>query len=177
MLTAKADKTSKMESLETGADDYILKPFDAEELQARVSNLIEQRKRLRERYRKEFLTDPGTDGLTEQVDEFLDRVLASLKRNLSNSEYKVDQLGKDVGLSQSQLYRKMLALSDHTPSEFIRNTRLKMAARLFREGHKNVSVVLYAVGFNTPSRFSQYFRELFGVNPSDYIRKIAPSQE
>jgi AraC-like DNA-binding protein len=100
-----------------------------------------------------------------------------LEKNLSDSEYNVQQLGQDVGLSQSQLYRKMLALSDHAPSEFIRNTRLKMAARMFNEGHKNVSMVLYAVGFNTPSRFSQYFKELFGVNPSDYIRKIALIQE
>ena len=134
MLTAKADKTSKMESLETGADDYILKPFDAEELQARVRNLIEQRKRLRERYRKEFLTDPGIDGISEPADGFLEKVISCLEKNLSDSEYNVQQLGQDVGLSQSQLYRKMLALTDHSPNEFIRNTRLKMAAGMFQRG-------------------------------------------
>jgi len=171
MLTARASASSKLESLETGADDYILKPFDAEELQARVSNLIEQRKRLRERYRKEFLTDPGTKNLTKPIDEFLSKVTACLNRNLSNSEYNVQKLGQDVGLSQSQLYRKILALSDLTPSEYIRNTRLKKAAIMFRQGHRNVSSVLYSVGFNAPSHFSKYFRELYGVNPTDYIKQ------
>ena len=176
MLTAKADRISKLESFGKGADDFILKPFDAEELQARVSNLIEQRKRLRERYRKEFLTDPGTGALPVPADDFLEKVLTRIHKNLSNSEYSVELLGQDVGLSPSQLYRKVVALTDHSPGELIRNSRLKMAAKMFRTGHSNVSTVLYAVGFNTPARFSQYFRELFGVNPSKYIRQKAHSR-
>jgi signal transduction histidine kinase/ligand-binding sensor domain-containing protein/DNA-binding NarL/FixJ family response regulator len=173
MLTAKADKPTKMESYEKGADDYIIKPFDAEELQSRVKNLIEQRKRLRERYRKEFLTEPvKADGLPEQTDNFLSKVLNLVQSNLSDSGYNVEQLCHDVGLSQSQLYRKLMALTDHSPVEFIRNIRLKAAAEMFQNGATNVSTVLYSTGFNTPSHFSHYFRELYGVNPSDYIRKL-----
>ncbi|KPL10053.1 MAG: hypothetical protein AMS26_21985 [Bacteroides sp. SM23_62] len=173
MLTAKADKWSKLDSYEKGADDYILKPFDAVELQSRISNLIAQRKRLREKYRKEFLIEPSnSEAFPELSDDFLIKVLNILNSNLSDSEYSVEQLCQDVGLSQSQLYRKVTALTDHSPVEFIRNIRLKRAAELFRRGQKNVSTVLYSVGFNTPSHFSRYFRELYGVNPSDYIRKI-----
>jgi len=158
-----------------GADDFILKPFDAEELKARVENLIAQRERLRERYKKEFLTDPGSDGLPEPADEFLDKVLTCVKENLSNSEYNVERLGKDVGFSQAQLYRKLIALTNYSPNEFIRNFRLKMAARMFHQGHKNITTVLYSVGFNTPSHFSKCFKQLFGVIPSEYIRQIARS--
>jgi signal transduction histidine kinase/ligand-binding sensor domain-containing protein/DNA-binding response OmpR family regulator len=172
MLTAKADKVSKLDSYEKGADDYILKPFDAEELQSRVNNLIEQRNRLRERYRQEFLSEPGTiKSLPELSDNFLVKVCDIVKSNLSDSEYSVEQFCQDMGLSQPQLYRKLMALTGHSPSEFIRNTRLRTAAEMFQHGETNVSTVLYAVGFNTPSHFSRSFRELYGVNPSDYIGK------
>jgi DNA-binding response OmpR family regulator/nitrogen-specific signal transduction histidine kinase len=173
MLTARADRDSKLDSYKTGADEYMIKPFDAEELQVRVKNLIEQRKRLRERYKKEFLTDPEYNTLTEGTDKFLIQALTCLQKNLSNSTYNVDRLGQDLNLSQSQLYRKLVALTDLSPVEFIRNTRLKAAAKMFREGHKNISSVLYSVGFNTPSLFSRYFRELFGINPSHYIKQMS----
>jgi DNA-binding response OmpR family regulator/anti-sigma regulatory factor (Ser/Thr protein kinase) len=175
MLTARADMGSKIEGLETGADDYIIKPFDAEELRVRVKNLIEQRKKLRERYRKEFLTDPAGHEIPPPEDEFLVRVLDCTKKHLKESEFNVEQLGKELHLSRAQLYRKVLALTDYTPNEFIRNIRLKMAARMFLEGHRNVTSVLYTVGFNTPSHFTESFRELFGINPSDYIKQKAKS--
>jgi DNA-binding response OmpR family regulator/two-component sensor histidine kinase len=173
MLTAKADKESKLDSYEKGADDYILKPFDAEELRSRVRNLIEQRKRLREKYRKELINETGPIVDTPRIsDEFLIKVSGLIDSNMTNSEYNVEQLGQDVGLSQSQLYRKLMALTDHSPVEFIRNLRLRAAAEMFRKGQKNVSTVLYSVGFNTPSHFSRYFRELYGINPSEYVSKI-----
>lgn len=170
MLTAKADRDSKLESLETGADDYIIKPFDAEELQVRVKNLIEQRKKLRERYRKEFLADPAIHEIPSPEDELLARVMDCLKEHLAESEFNVEHLGKELGLSRSQLYRKILALTDHSPNELIRNMRLKMAARMFLEGYKNITTVLYTTGFSSPSYFTKSFRRLFGVIPSDYIR-------
>jgi signal transduction histidine kinase/ligand-binding sensor domain-containing protein/DNA-binding response OmpR family regulator len=175
MLTARADKSSKLESLETGADDYILKPFDAEELQVRVRNLIEQRKNLRERFKKKFLTATVDQELPAPEDEFLTRVLDCIKKHLSEPEFNVEQMGKELSVSHSQLYRKILAMTDQTPNVFMRNIRLKMAARMFMEGHKNVTRVLYSVGFNTPSHFTQCFRELFGINPSTYIKQLGSS--
>lgn len=173
MLTAKADRDSKLESLETGADDYILKPFDAEELEVRVKNLINQRKKLRERYRKEFMADTGAQEIPPPEDEFMVRVMKCLKKNLSESEFNVEQMGRELGLSRTQLYRKILAMTDQTPGEFIRNMRLKMAARMFLEGHKNVTRVMYSVGFDTSVNFAQHFRQMFGVNPSEYIKHTA----
>jgi signal transduction histidine kinase/DNA-binding response OmpR family regulator len=171
MLTAKADRDSKLEGLGTGVDDYMIKPFDARELRARVYNLVEQRKKLRNRYRQEFLTDLEGHVLPAPEDDFLVRVLNCINKHITESEFNVERLGKELGFSRTQLYRKILALTDHTPNEFIRNIRLKMAARMFHEGHRNITRVLYTVGFNTPAYFTQCFRELYGINPSEYIRK------
>ena len=174
MLTAKADRDSKLESLETGVDDFILKPFDAEELLVRVKNLIETRMKLRERFRKEFLADTGGQIIPAPEDEFMIRVMNCLKIHLTESEFNVEQMGKELGLSRAQLYRKILAMTDHAPSEFIRSNRLKMAARMFLEGHKNVTRVMYSVGFTTSAYFAQCFREMYGLNPSEYIRQNKP---
>jgi AraC-like DNA-binding protein len=171
MLTARADRDSRLEGLETGADDYLVKPFDADELQARVKNLIDQRRKLRERYRKEFLFEPSERKIPAPEEGFLRRVTTCIDKHLEEPGFNVEQLGKEIGLSRMQLYRKILALTDHKPSELIRNIRLKLAARMFREGHRNITRVMYSVGFSSPSYFAQNFRTLFGVNPSEYIRQ------
>ncbi len=176
MLTAKADRESKLESFQTGADDFILKPFDAEELKARVKNLIDQRIQLRERYRQELMSDGGGGEIPHPEDEFMVRVMNCMKKHLSESEFNVEQMGKELSLSRTQLYRKILTITDHTPGELIRSNRLKMAARMFREGHRNVTSVMYSVGFDTSVNFAHHFRQMFGVNPSEYIKQNTPSK-
>jgi len=171
ILTVKADRDSKLDGLEKGVDDYMIKPFDAEELRVRVKNLIQQRKKLRTLYRKEFLSNIVGHDIPVPEDDFLVRVVNSINKHMTESEFNVTQLGKELGFSRTQLYRKILALTDHTPSEFIRNIRLKMAARMFHEGHRNITRVVYSVGFNTPAYFAQCFREVYGINPSEYIKK------
>jgi YesN/AraC family two-component response regulator len=177
ILTAKADRDSKLAGLEEGVDDYMIKPFDAEELRVRVNNLIQQRQKLRNRYRRDFLSDFKGPDIPAPEDKFLDRAVNCINKHITEFEFNVTQLGKELGLSRTQLYRKILALTDHTPNEFIRNTRLKMAARMFHEGHKNITRVVYSVGFNTPAYFTQCFREVYGVNPSEYIRKRELTKE
>jgi DNA-binding response OmpR family regulator/nitrogen-specific signal transduction histidine kinase len=177
MLTAKADRESKLEGLETGADDYIIKPFDAEELQVRVKNLIEQRKKLREKYRTEFLMDPAGSYLHDPSDEFLSRLIECTKKHLDDPEFSVTKLGEELNMSHMQLYRKVRSLTDYTPNEYIRNTRLKAAARMFLEGTTNITSVLYTVGYNSPSYFTESFRELFGMNPSEYIKHMGRAKD
>jgi len=171
MLTAKADKESRLEGLSTGADDYLIKPFDADELNVRVKNLIEQRKKLREKFRKEFLMDIEGSVIPPTGDEFLARLVDCTKKHMEDPEFTIKQMGEELHLSHTQLYRKVLSVTDHTPNEYIRNYRLKTAARMFLEGQTNITSVLYTVGYNSPSYFTQSFRELFGINPSEYIRK------
>jgi len=172
ILTAKADRNSKLEGLETGADDYIIKPFDSEILQGRVNNLIEQRRKLRERYKKEFLTDPMGLEIAAPEEEFLNRITKCVHRHISDPDFSVEKMSSELSMSRVQLYRKVCALTNQSPLEFIRNTRLKLAASMFHQGHKNVSRVMYEVGFSTPSYFTQQFRNLYGMNPSAYIRHM-----
>lgn len=172
MLTAKADKESKLQGFEEGADDYLIKPFDVDELRVRVRNLIDQRRRLRDTYRREFIaSDPLTLEIPCPDNDFMNRVNACLLQHMGDAGFGVEELANEIGFSRSQLHRKLCALTGYVPSTYMRNIRLKQAVRLFHEGHTNITEVLYTVGFNTPSHFSKAFRELFGMNPSEYIKE------
>ena len=174
MLTAKADKESKLQGLSTGADDYLVKPFDADELLVRVRNLIRQRSNLRDKYMKEFaLNDPLTKEVADLHEDFLNSVVDCIHAHIAEFDFGVDQLARELGFSRSQLYRKLNSLTGYGPGDFIRNIRLKQAARMLREGHTNITTVLYSVGFNSPSHFSKCFRAFFGKNPSDYLKDQA----
>ncbi len=158
MLTAKADRESKMEGLEKGADDYLIKPFDADELRVRVNNLILQRRNLRERYQLEFVkSDPFTKDISDMEDDFLIRVVNSISTHLDEQDFGVQQLADEIGFSRSQLGRKIRALTGYVPNIFIRNIRLRQAARMFQEGQINITKVLYSVGFNTLPIFHSAF--------------------
>ena len=172
MLTAKADRDSMLEGLETGADDYIIKPFDQEELLVRIKNLLEQRKRLREKFRKEFVSDLKITEVSPE-DQFLKKVHDILNNHIDEPEYTIEQLAGELHLSRSQVFRKVSAVTSFSPHELLRNLRLKKAAILFHSGHKNVAQVMYEVGFNNPSYFAKCFSQLFGVNPSQYISRRA----
>jgi AraC-like DNA-binding protein len=130
---------------------------------------------LREKYQLEFVkSDPFTIKIPDLQDDFMARVLESIQKHLGEHEFGVEELSGEVGFSRSQLHRKLRSLTGFVPNKFIRNIRLKQAARMFREGNTNITQVLYTVGFNSPSRFSRYFREFFGMNPSDFLRKNSP---
>ncbi|MFC2080510.1 response regulator, partial [Bacteroidota bacterium] len=177
MLTARADWESKMKGLETGVDDYLIKPFSTEEFSLRIDNLIQQRRKLREHYRKEFLMDDFNLNFAQPDEEFLKKVMKSIQGHISDSEFTVDNLGSELYMSRVQLYRKVHALTDYSPIELIRNTRLKIAAKMFQQGHKHISQVMHEVGFNTPSYFTHCFKNLFGVNPSSYIKNYLSSSD
>jgi DNA-binding response OmpR family regulator len=171
LLTARADMKSKIEGLETGADDYLTKPFDKKELEIRVHNLLSQRSKLRERYRREFIT--GCEGieLMPEDERFLNRLANTIQQHLQDTAFNVENLSAEIGLSRSQLYRKTIFLTGFTPTEYLRNMRLKHAARLFQDGHINVTQVAYQVGFTNPSYFARCFRDIYGSVPSVYIKQ------
>jgi signal transduction histidine kinase/DNA-binding response OmpR family regulator len=168
LLTARAGGESKVEGLETGADDYIIKPFDAHELQVRVKNLIEQRRRLRERFRKEMILEPKEFAVTSMDEQFLQKAMAVVEQNLSDAEFSTDEFARRVAMSRSQLHRKLHALTGQSTHEFIRTYRLKRAAQLLQHHAGTVSEICYDVGFNSLSHFAKAFREQFGQSPSEY---------
>lgn len=168
LLTAKADLDSKLEGLQMGADDYLTKPFDLDELMIRVRNLIEIRVQLRERFTKKIVLEPTKIDVSSPDEVFIKKAIAIVDDNITNMEFNVESFQKEIGMSRMQLHRKLRALTNHSSSEFIRTLRLQRAAQLLSENGMNVAEAAYASGFNSLSYFNQCFKEKFGVNPSKY---------
>ncbi|WP_299534630.1 tetratricopeptide repeat protein [Ulvibacterium sp.] len=169
MLTARAGEANKIEGLETGADDYLTKPFSAKELMARVKNLIEQRKRLLEHYKQSERTLIPEKITTTSLDKkFLERVLDLLEKNHSNPDFGVPQMQQELAMSKTQLNRKLKALTQESPRDILRNFRLKRAAQLLSRKSDTVTQIAYQVGFENLSYFAKCFKEQYGVSPSSY---------
>lgn len=168
MLTAKATVESRIEGLETGADAYMTKPFNMQELQTRIRSLIEQRKKLRERFSRETDIGPSDIAVTSVDEKFLNKAIRIIEDNLGDCDFDVTAMTQEIGMSRMQLFRKLKALTNQTPSEFIRTIRLKRAAQLLQKKFGNVAEITYEVGFNNLSYFAKCFRELYGVSPSEY---------
>ena len=169
LLTAKASGEGKIEGLETGADDYIIKPFEAAELLVRIKNLIESRRKLREHFSRQITLEPASIAITSVDEQFLQRVMQIIEAHMSDTSFGVDAFGREVGMSRTQLYRKLHALTDQSPSEFIKTIRMKRAAALLLQQYGNIGEVAFAVGYNDPSYFTKCFREVFGQAPSEYV--------
>lgn len=168
LLTAKASTDNKLDGLEKGADDYLIKPFNAKELLVRMKNLIEQRKKLRERFSRELTLKPKDITVTSADEKWLTKLMEIVENHLSDSSFDTPMLAKKIGLSRSQLHRKLVALTDQAPNQFIRLMRLRRAAQLLEQKSGNITEIAYEVGFNNISYFSSRFREQFGVLPSEY---------
>ena len=168
LLSARTPLIFKIEGLETGADDYITKPFSVNILEARVRNLIESRKKLRDRYSKEISLQPQNVAITSPDEKFLSKVMLFIEANLAEPTLTVEELGKEIGMSRATLYRKMKALTNQTAIEFIRGVRLKRAAQLLAQNKFNVSEVAYMVGFMDVDYFRKCFKEQFGFTPKEY---------
>ncbi|QHV99334.1 hybrid sensor histidine kinase/response regulator transcription factor [Spirosoma endbachense] len=168
LLTAKADTESKQQGLETGADDYLSKPVGLRELQVRVRNLLEGRKKLRERFSRQITLQPREVVVTSLDEQFLQKVLAVTEANLANAAFDVDLFSQEMGLSRTQLHRKLTALTEQSPNEFIRAIRLSRAASLLSQQGGNVAEVAYQVGFSSPNYFTKCFRDVYGQTPTEY---------
>lgn len=173
MLTAKGEQSDKLAGLQTGADDYLIKPFDAKELRVRVSNLIEQRRLLRARFAGEVVFKPSEVAVTSVDESFLQRVLQTVEENLDEETFGVVELANAVGMSRSQLHRKLTALAGKGPNEVIRDMRLQRAKELLEKGAGNASEVAYMVGFNSLAYFSKCFSDRFGLPPSEFVKSNA----
>ncbi|MFK5880012.1 MAG: response regulator [Flavobacteriaceae bacterium] len=171
MLTAKAGIENKIEGLETGADDYLTKPFNSKELHARIKNLIEQRKKLRELFSKKDIINPKEVTVTSLDEQFLQKIIDLLEEQYSNSNFAIPQMREDLAMSNAQLHRKVKALTDQSPGELLRNFRLKRAAQILKQKGAYVTEVAYDVGFNNLSYFAKCFKEFHGVSPSVFSKK------
>ncbi|WP_460982077.1 hybrid sensor histidine kinase/response regulator transcription factor [Spirosoma fluminis] len=169
LLTAKAALESRVEGLAAGADDYVAKPFQVDELLGRVRNRLEQQQRMRLHYRAQLLRE-GHLPIASQApqDEFMNRVYEVLETRLDDSTFGVEPLAASVGMSRMHLNRKIKAMTGMTPNELIRVVRLRRAAELLLTG-ASISAVADLVGFDTPAYFSKVFKEQYHLTPSEYV--------
>jgi len=167
LLTAKADEVSRLEGLETGADAYLVKPFVQRELQIRLQKLIELRQHLQKRYRGYESTLPPFDIQYEREDEFLQKVRKTIEAHLEDENFGVEQLYSAVGVSRVQLYRKLKALTGHSPARVIRGLRLHRARYLLRTTELRVGEVARYVGFKDQGYFTKIYKKEFGELPSE----------
>ncbi len=167
LLTARADQESRLEGLTVGADVYLQKPFDPEELDIVVSNLLEQRSKLKDKYVRLLKLVPEEIEIVNTEEKFLQNVMKIVNQNLTNPEYTTEQFCKDTGLSRMQLHRKLSSLTGYSASAFIRHQRVIRAASLLESG-MSVSEVAYAAGFGSLSYFTNVFKKEYGTTPSAY---------
>jgi len=170
LLTARAGIDQNIEGFETGADDYIVKPFNTNVLKARVKNIIQNRVMMQQRFQQNPIAKIQEITSNSIDSKILDQAIQIIENNLSNSEFDIQDFAKLMGMGRTRLFAKIKGITGQTPNDFILSIRLKKAAELLlsNEEDLNVSEIAYSVGFNTPRYFSKCFREHFGVSPSQY---------
>ncbi|WP_146901241.1 two-component regulator propeller domain-containing protein [Adhaeribacter aerolatus] len=168
LLTANASEEQQMVGYQTGASDYIVKPFNFEILLSRIRNLVNQHANFREALQPKIEVKPQEVQVTSLDDKLIRKAIAYTEKNISNPDFSVEDLSREMGMSRVYLYKKLLALTGKAPLEFIRTVRLKRAAQLLTESQLTVSEVAYEVGFNNPKYFTKYFKVEFNCLPSAY---------
>lgn len=169
LLTSRGSVENQLEGLETGADDYVSKPFHMPILAARIRNLLDARRRMRERFAgRELSVEPGEITVVSADEKLLQRAIGIVEEHMDDSAFSVESFAKAMHMSRSALYLKLKALVGQTPQEFIRTLRLKCAARMLAESTDHVSEIAAAVGWLEPTHFSRAFKNQFGLSPSEY---------
>lgn len=173
LLTVHSQLAQKIKGIQIGADDYLAKPFEVEELKARVINLLESRKKMREYFVRQLLLEPKDVSLLSLDEKFLLRAKQLVENRLSDWKLNADELSRELGISRTQLYRKLRGLTGQTVHEFIRTIRIKRAAQLLEKQKMKISEIAYTVGFNDLNYFSRCFRKQFGKSPSEYMASLS----
>jgi len=173
LLTAFGMDEQKVRGFESGADAYIPKPFNEELLKIRIRKLIENRDKIKLSFQKNLTFGERKDSVTEMDKTFITKFREIVEDNLIDSNLNVDEIGRNLGLSRVQLYRKVKSLTNYAPNELVRNIRLKVAEQMLVNTEKTVSEIAYDTGFTSPSYFTKCFKEYFNCSPKEYLKKIS----
>jgi len=172
LLTAKADIPSRLEGLETGADAYIVKPFNQRELLVRMQKLLELRRKLFQRYSNGNGLEFSTDPVLQKEDQFIKKLNEIILKNLGDEFFNIQVLCSEIAMSKSQLYRKFSALTNQSAAKYIRTLRMKKAKELLQTTSMNITEVGYEIGMKSGSAFSQLFKEEFGESPREFVSQL-----
>lgn len=172
LLTAKAGQDSKLEGLELGADDFIPKPFDERELRVKIRNLLDQQARIRKKFGKDVVRlGPAVIEVNSTDQNFLIKVIGVIESYMKDESFTIEDLGREVGLSRSQLHRKLKGLTDQSPSVFLRSIRLQRAKQLLEQRAGTAAEISYLVGFGSPAYFSKCFKDEYGESPGEMMAR------
>lgn len=172
LLTARGTMENHVEGMETGADDYITKPFHGRILLLKIRNLLASREKLKEKYHRVVTLEPGHEELEDPEDKFLLKLKSLLEANLNDPDFNVAKLVTEIGMSRPVLFRKIKMLTGLSVIDLIRSTRLKKAEMLLKQKKMTISEVAFTVGFNDPKYFSKSFRSQFGKTPTEYMESM-----
>ena len=175
MLTSKSEISDRLEGIKLGADAYLAKPFSLEELHFTIDNLIDNVRRLKGKFTGALKQDDKVEKVEVKGydEELMERIMKVVNENLSDSDFNVEKMCDEVGVSRTQLHRKLKEMTGVPTSEFLRNIRLNEAARLIREHKINITQVSYMVGFANNSHFSTAFKKYFGMSPTEYAARYS----
>jgi len=168
LLTARASEVHRISGLQIGADEYLTKPFNMEVLLLRISRLIADQHLRQKHFSEKMEVNPRDITISSLDEQLIQKALDCVEQNMDNAGYSVQQLSHDLNMDRTVLYKKLQSITGLAPLEFIRSIRLKRAAQLLAQGNLPVAEVSEMVGFNTQKYFTKYFKETFGVTPSQY---------
>lgn len=187
MLTACSLDEQRVQGHQEGADAYLSKPFSEHVLKAQLESLIKNHDRVRDFFsdnltqyvvadqlptdKKATKGQPASVRIPSIDDLFLQKVRQNIQKHLADADYGIEQMGEEIGMSRAQLYRKVKALTNYSPVELVRNTRLKQAQIMLAQGDKTIAEVAYSVGFTAPSYFTKCYKEYFGENPNELVKR------
>ncbi|WP_010522879.1 two-component regulator propeller domain-containing protein [Aquimarina agarivorans] len=170
LLTAKSSTETEREALKLGIEDFVRKPFDLEMLVLKINNIISKRESLRQIYKSTISLEPSEITVTSVDEKFMKRAMAIVEDHMMDTEFSVETLVAEMGMSRSNLYLKLKEITGLSSSEFIRSVRLKRAVQLIKKSDMSVKEVMYMTGFNTASYFSKCFKKQYGMVPSEYVK-------
>lgn len=173
LLSARTSLVYKYDGLESGADEYLYKPFEIKELLLKCKNIINTHDRLKEKFLSSGIYTPSEVALNPLDESMMKKAFNIVKENISNEHFGIEQFSEELGISRSLLFTKFKAWTDQTPNEFILSMRMKQAAQLIEQNKYNISEIGYKVGFKDPSYFSKIFKKHFSVSPKAYSEKFA----
>jgi YesN/AraC family two-component response regulator len=169
LLTANVELETKYKGIETGADDYIPKPFEMEYLSLRIKNLLHSREELRKLFQKSSYLEPSAVTVTSLDEKFLESLKLAIEKGMSNTDFSITTLESEMGMSHANFYRKIKGLTGQSGQELVQNMRMKRAYQILSEKKGiRVAEVAYMVGFTNPKYFSKCFKEAFGFAPSKF---------